>query len=121
DLYSFYHDVQWNGWNTEQMWRMEDHILRMGDSYYNMKERYHFNSPLYHVESLETRLLLWVGKNDYNTNWYQSIFLYNAMRRLGKEGRLILVENEGHALSKPENQSMLTIEIMKWFDKYLKN
>ena len=33
DLVSWYHDIQWEGWDTEQMWRMENHQFRMGGSF----------------------------------------------------------------------------------------
>lgn len=121
DFESYYHDVQWNGWGTEQMWRMEDHIFRLGKGFYEDKERYRNNSPLEHVESLKNPLLIWVGKNDYNTNWYQSLFLFMGMKRLNKEGKFLLLNNEAHVPLKLENRKDLTIEIFNWMEKYLKN
>src|SRR5690606_27930907 len=103
DLEIHYHDVQWNGWDTEQMWRMENQQFRMGKSFYDAKELYRFNSPLEHVESLQNSLLIWVGKHDYNTNWYQSLFLFMAMKRLNKEGKFIMMNNEGHSPLRYEN------------------
>jgi dipeptidyl aminopeptidase/acylaminoacyl peptidase len=119
DLVSWYHDIQGNGWDTEQMWRLENHQLRMGGSYYDHKKQYQKNSPLHNVENLNTPLLLWVGKNDYNVNWYQSIYMFMAMKRLGKKGKLLLFNDEGHYLAKPENQKMLSDEVFTWLNSYL--
>lgn len=118
DLVSFYHDIAWV-WHSDQMWRFESQQFRMGDSYYNMKNKYKENSPLQHIENLETPILLWTGRNDYNINWYQSIFMYTAMRRLNKPGSL-LIFNDQHSLTNLENQRNLSIEISNWFNKYLK-
>lgn len=119
DLVSFYHDVAWD-WNINQMWRSENQQFRMGRSFYEIKEAYYRNSPLSHIETLKTPLLLWTGKNDNNINWYQSIYMYMAMKRLKKPGKLLLFENEGHFLISPGNQKFLSNELMKWFDTYLK-
>lgn len=120
DLQTWSHDIQGNGWGTDQFWRTESHQFRMGDNYYNAKENYKNNSPLDQVEQMTTPLLLWSGKEDYNTHWYQSEFLFMGMKRLNKKGQLVLFENEGHYISKPENQRTLSELVMKWFDNYLK-
>ena len=119
DLVSWYHDIQWEGWDTEQMWRMENHQFRMGGSFYDHKSRYYRNSPLHNVEKLNTPLLLWVGKNDYNVNWYQGIYMFMAMKRLNKEGKLLLFNDEGHSMLKPENKKNLSEEVFSWFNHYL--
>jgi len=119
DLVSFYHDIWWE-LERAQAWRLESQQFRMGDSYYSLKKEYQLNSPLFHVEKLETPLLLWTGKLDSNVNWYQSVFMYSAMRRLKKPGRLIIFNDEGHSLIKPENQERLSKEVFDWFECYLK-
>lgn len=120
DLFSFYHDIQWS-WGDMQASRMENQQFRMGDSYYKIPDNYLKNSPIHHIKDLNTPLLLWTGKNDTNINWYQSNFMYSAMRRLNKEGKLIIFNNEGHTIESPSNQKILSDEIFKWFEKYLKD
>lgn len=120
DLISWYHDIQGNGWDTEQMWRMENHQFRMGGSFYDLKRQYYRNSPLHQIEKLDTPLLLWTGKNDYNVNWYQSIYLFMAMKRLNKEGKFLLFNDDGHSMIKPDNQKILSSEVFGWFNYYLK-
>lgn len=119
DLVSFYHDISWN-LKESQSWRMENQQFRMGGSFYGLKELYFANSPLNQIEKLKTPLLLWTGKNDDNINWYQSIFMFMGMKRLNKEGKLILFENENHVVLNRKNQQQLSNEIYSWFAKYLK-
>ncbi|WP_179367587.1 S9 family peptidase [Winogradskyella forsetii] len=119
NLEQYYHDIGWD-WSKAQIWRLEHQQYRMGGSYYKLKERYKRNSPLYYVEHLETPLLLWTGKEDYNVNWTQSTSMFMAMKRLAKPGKLLLFKNESHYLIQPEHQRDLSIETFNWFEYYLK-
>ena len=65
-------------------------------------------------------LLIWVGKNDYNINWNQGIYMFMAMKRLNKEGKLLLFRDEGHTMVNPENKKRLGQEVFSWFNYYLK-
>lgn len=120
DFTSHYHSVGWN-WKQPEIWRYESQQWRMGDSYYNIKDAYFRNSPIHHVENVRTPLLLWTGKEDYQIHWEQSIEMFLALKRLNKKSKLLLFENESHALMNKDNQKKLSIEIMDWFDKYCKN
>ncbi|WP_287005958.1 prolyl oligopeptidase family serine peptidase [Xanthomarina sp.] len=119
NLVQYYHEIGWE-WNKEQIWRLENQQYRMGDSYYKLKEAYKNNSPLSHIEQLETPLLLWTGKEDYNVNWTQSVSMFMAMKRLNKGGKLLLFDNETHYLINPDNQEALSLETFEWFEYYLK-
>ncbi|PWJ97883.1 dipeptidyl aminopeptidase/acylaminoacyl peptidase [Flavobacterium araucananum] len=119
DLVSWYHDVAWD-WKRDQMWRIESQQYRMGASFYDLKEQYNKNSPLYNVQQLNTPLLLWAGKEDYNVNWSQSIYMHMAMKRLHKKGKLLLFKNEGHNIMNLDNQELLSKEIEEWFDTFCK-
>lgn len=119
DLVTYYHDVAWD-YKLIQMSRMENQQLRMGDSFYNMKDSYYQNSPLAHVEKVTTPLLLWTGKKDTNVNWPQSVYMHMALKRLGKKAKLLLYENEDHILFKPQNQNHLSLSIFNWMETYVK-
>jgi len=119
DLVSYYHDVAWD-YKLIQMSRMENQQLRLGDSFYNMKDAYYQNSPLAHVEKVSTPLLLWTGNRDTNVNWSQSVFMYMALKRLGKKAKLLLYEDEDHILFKPQNQNHLSLSIFNWMETYVK-
>lgn len=119
DFVSHYHNVGWNS-NTPDIWRYESQQWRMGNSFYNIKDAYYNNSPIHHIESLQTPLLLWTGKVDYQVNWTQSIEFYLGMRRLGKIGKLLLYNKERHSITNPVNQKHLSNSILNWFDRFCK-
>lgn len=119
DLISYYHDYNIDN-QSDQLWRLENYQLRMGDSLYNLKDKYYQNSPLQYVEKLQIPILLWTGKEDYNVNWYQSVYFFMGIKRLGKKAELLLFDHEGHALKNKTNRQFLSTKIKNWFDTYLK-
>ncbi len=116
---SHYHSVGWT-WKQPEIWRYESQQWRMGDSFYNIRAAYIRNSPLHHVENVNTPLLLWSGKEDYQVHWTQSIEMFLALKRLNKKGKLLLFDNEPHTIMDNENQKKLSSEIMTWFQLYCK-
>lgn len=119
DLVNWYHDVN-EEWMSNQDWRLEAQQFRIGGSYYQMKQNYINNSPLTFIENIKSPILLWTGQKDTNINYKQSVFMYNALKRLNKEAKLLVVKNEAHYMTLPKNQEYLTNEIFNWFQKYLK-
>lgn len=120
DLQSWYLTM---GWNTMQpeFWRMEDQQFRMGTSLFESPEKYRQNSPITHIQNVNTPLLVWVGKEDYHVNWSQSVTMFLALKRLGKEVNLILYPEEGHVLIDPGNKKDVGVKVKEWFDYHLKN
>lgn len=119
DLVTYYHDISWS-MKKEQMWRIENQQFRMSPDFYKFKQDYINNSTLYHLDRINTPVLIWTGKEDDNANWYQNTYLYTGLRRLNKPVKMLLFNKEGHSIFEPINQKLLTIEIENWFDKYLK-
>ncbi len=103
------------------MFRYETQQFRMGKSFFEAKNNYIENSPLFHADKIKTPLLLLTGKNDYVVNWNQSIILFLALKRLNKTVNLILYPNEGHTLMNRKNIIDSSAKIKDWFDFYLKN
>lgn len=119
DLVNWYHDVN-EEWMSNQDWRLEAQQFRIGGGYYEMKQNYINNSPLTFIENIKSPILLWTGQKDTNINYKQSVFMYNALKRLNKEAKLLVIKNEAHYMTLPKNQEFLTNEIFNWFEKYLK-
>ncbi|WP_268225091.1 S9 family peptidase [Sinomicrobium oceani] len=94
--------------------------LRMGKPLFDNFTGYLKNSPLYHARNITTPLLSWTGKEDFHVAYDQSVALYMALRRLGKNNTMLLYPEEAHVLIKPSNQKDLTLRIRAWFDHYLK-
>ncbi len=104
----------------DEAWRYEHHQLRMGDSFTDNFQNFIENSPVYQAHSINTPLLGWVGKDDRNVHWTQSVELYLALRRLKKDHVLLVYPGEKHAIRDIEKQKDLTRRIKEWMDHYLK-
>jgi dipeptidyl aminopeptidase/acylaminoacyl peptidase len=120
DLVSFYHSVAFGDGEQIRIYWFESMHWRFTDSFYQNPKAYLRNSPLHHTANINTPLLLWTGGKDSRVDWRQSIELYSGLRRLGKEGALLLYPDEGHSISNKPNQVDLTRRIRAWFDTYLK-
>jgi fermentation-respiration switch protein FrsA (DUF1100 family) len=119
DLQSSYLYASWN-YKKPNFWHYEYNQLRMGGSIYNNYLGFISNSPTYHAEKVNTPLLSWTGQNDMQVHYYQSIELYLAFRRLGKEHIMLIYPGQGHALADNAAQEDLTEKIEAWFGYHLK-
>lgn len=102
------------------IFRFETHQWRFGKSFFDDQELYFRNSPIHHAKNISTPLLLITGDNDYVINWQQSLYMFNAMKRLGKDVQLLLYRNEGHSISGAKNRKDVSRRTKEWFDYYLK-
>lgn len=102
------------------MFRYETQQFRMGKNFFEAKNNYMQNSPLFYADRIETPLLLITGKKDYTVNWQQSITMYLALKRLNKNVNLVLYPNEGHSFMKRKNILDSSQKIKEWFNYYLK-
>ncbi|SMC88792.1 S9 family peptidase [Pedobacter africanus] len=120
DLISFYHTI--NPYTGEpDMWRFKNQQWNMGGSPYELPELYKANSPIAHVQNVQTPVLLWTGKSDSQVDPHQTMEFYLALRRLGKKGIMLQYPNEGHALLDSENRKDLTNRMLDWFNYFLKD
>jgi dipeptidyl aminopeptidase/acylaminoacyl peptidase len=83
-------------------------------------ESYIRNSPVFHIERMNTPLLVAFGDKDGAVEFNQGVELYNAARRAGKEMVLLVYEGENHSLAQRPNQLDYHRRIMQWFGHYLK-
>ncbi|WP_127139403.1 alpha/beta hydrolase family protein [Flagellimonas oceanensis] len=107
-------------WGLGEAWRYEHHQLRMGDSFTNNFQSFIENSPVYQAHSINTPLLGWVGKEDRNVHWTQSVELYLALRRLKKDHVLLVYPGEKHTIRNKERQKDLSRRTNEWMGHYLK-
>mgnify|MGYP003951558063 CR=1 FL=1 len=104
----------------DEAWRYEHHQLRMGNSFVENFQSFIENSPVYQAHSINTPLLGWVGKDDRNVHWTQSVELYLALRRLKKDHVLLVYPGEKHAIRNKEKRKDLSRRINAWIGHYLK-
>ena len=119
NLVSFNFTLNWVVGKPDN-WRMETQQWRIRKSFYEDKELYKTNSPIEYADQIQTPLLTWSGKKDFQINWHQSIEWYLALRNLHKKNILLLYPDEGHVLLNPNNQKDLNQKTKEWFDYYLK-
>ncbi|MEG1026455.1 MAG: prolyl oligopeptidase family serine peptidase [Flavobacterium sp.] len=120
DIVNWYHSVKWSSGRPE-IWRFYYESYRMGKSFTEIPDKYYANSPLTHVNNINTPVFLWTGKEDYQVNWSQTISMYLALKERKKSVSLLLYPKEGHVLENKSNQKDLSDRVKKWFDSYLKN
>lgn len=106
----------------ERMFQMslaESGQTRMGGAPWEDPQRYVRNSPLFHVEQVETPLLIVQGDMDY-VPLGQGEQFFSALYRQGKRARFVRYWGEGHVLQSPANIRHMWEEIYAWFDDHLK-
>jgi len=80
-------------------------------------------SPFFSANRLKTPLLLIHGAEDANpgTTPIQSQKLFEAIRGNGGTARLVFLPHEPHWYSAMESNEQLIYEMLRWFDKYVKD
>jgi dipeptidyl aminopeptidase/acylaminoacyl peptidase len=80
-------------------------------------------SPFFFADRLKTPLLIVHGAEDANpgTTPLQANKLYEAIRGNGGITRLVLLPHEPHWYTAMESNEQLVCEMLRWFDKYVKN
>ena len=119
DLVSMYLSVYWNTGSTDAR-IFEISQGRMAVPFWEDIDAYIANSPVFHVEQLNTPLLVAHGDDDGAVDFNQGVEYYNAARRAGKQFVLLVYEGENHGNRKRANQIDYHDRIMQWFGHYLK-
>lgn len=71
-------------------------------------------SPLLRVEMITAPLLLVAGGNDTNVPPSESRQMFDALTRLGRRVECLVFDEEGHAIVKRENRTVLVETIGNW-------
>jgi hypothetical protein len=119
NMTSAYGGIRWES-GVARQFQYEKTQSRIGGSLWEYPERFIENSALFHADRIQTPLLLEHGDEDGAVPWYQSIELYLAMRRLGKDCIFLQYRGEPHHLRKYPNKLDYAIKMKQYFDHYLK-
>jgi dipeptidyl aminopeptidase/acylaminoacyl peptidase len=92
-------------------------------SVWEAPEVYTKASTFFYADKLKTPLLIVHGGDDANpgTTPLQSTKLYEALRGNGGVTRLVVLPHEPHWYAARESNEQLVYEMLRWFDKYVKN
>lgn len=119
NLMSMYLSFYWNSGGTDAR-IFEISQGRMQVPWWEDWDSYEANSPLHHIQNMNTPLLMMFGTNDGAVEYNQGVEFYNAARRLGKQMVMLSYEGENHGLAREPNQLDYQSRIMQWFGHYLK-
>ena len=90
-----------------------------GASVYDDPAVYARSSPISFIKNVHTPTLVLHGDRDSEVPTPQGYEFWHALKTLGVPTQLVIFENEGHAVSKPEHVRDMMRRVGEWFDKYL--
>lgn len=103
---------------TEELWFPE---WDMGKSPWQEPRLYKRWSPQEYAANFKTPTLVTHGELDYRVPFAESLQLFTALQRQGIPSRLVVFPDEGHVISKPQNNVRWWKEIHRWLEKFLKD
>ncbi len=119
NLISMYLSFYWNSGSTDAR-IFEISQGRMEVPWWEDYEAYVANSPVHHIQNMNTPLLMAFGTEDGAVEFNQGVEFYNAARRAGKDFVLLVYEGENHSLARRPNQVDYHRRTLEWFNHYLK-
>ena len=119
NMTSAYGGIRW-GSGLARLFQYETGQSRLGASIFDRRYLYIENSPLFYAHEINTPLLIMHGDADEAVPWEQSIELYLAMRRAGKDVIFLQYRDELHHLQKYPNKIDYTIRMKEYFDHHLR-
>ena len=92
-------------------------------SFWEAPEVYFNMSPFMHADKINEPILLIHGREDNNTGTYpmQSERLYEALKGLGGNARLVMLPCESHHYKARESVFHVLWETNRWLEEYVKN
>ncbi len=120
ELTSMYNSYYWNAGMTDQQ-LMETSQGRMEVPFWEDPKAYFDNSPVWQSAKRTAPILITFGDQDGAVDWHQGQYLYNTLRRMGKNAVMLVYAGENHGLSKRANQLDYAHRVRHFLDVYLKN
>lgn len=95
---------------------------RMGGSPFEFKDRYLSQSAFFHLDQVETPVLLMHGRKDHTILFEEGAMMFYALRRLGKEADFVAYREGDHSLYRHSRADGLDVHyrMLDWFRKYLR-
>ncbi len=105
----------------EGFWGYSYSEVSMAESYpWTRKDLYVEQSPLYNADKIHTPILFLHGSQDNNVPVGESIQMFTALKLLGRETALVIVNGEDHQINDYRKRQKWQNTIFAWFEKYLK-
>jgi len=120
DMISFYTDSPRLGVrNTHAPEKSQD---RIGGTMWEQQQKYIQHSSVLSADRIKTPLLLMHGEQDHNVPYRQSMEMYYALRRLGKDVKWVTYTHGGHGMPTSTVDEVYDYhrQIVSWWDDHLK-
>lgn len=119
NMTSAYGGIRWaTGMNRQ--FQYEKTQSRIGKTLWEDLDLYIENSPLFHLDKVNTPVVIMANDDDGAVPWWQGIEMFTALRRLGKPSWMLNYNNDAHNLVKRQNRKDIQIRQQQFFDHYLK-
>lgn len=102
--------------STEELWFPE---WEFGGPPWTNRAAYEKWSPHRFAQNFRTPTLVIHGARDFRVPDTQGLQLFTTLRRQGVPARLVYFPDEGHWISRPENQRAWWQEVQAWLARYL--
>lgn len=119
NMFSAYGGIRWESGMNRQF-QYEKTQSRIGATIWERPDLYVENSPLFHLQKVNTPLVIMANDADGAVPWYQGIELFTAMRRLNKPVWMLNYNGEAHNLVERKNRKDISIREQQYFDWLLK-
>jgi dipeptidyl aminopeptidase/acylaminoacyl peptidase len=95
---------------------------RMGGSPFEVQDRYLSQSAFFHLDQVETPVLITHGMKDYTILFEEGAMMFYALRRLGKEATFVAYRDGDHSLYRNSRADALDVHqrMLDWFALYLR-
>lgn len=77
-------------------------------------------SPIHKIDRVTSPTIVLHGANDTNVPVIEAEQVVESLERRGVPVKYVLFPDEGHGFTKKANRITSTLEIVRWFDKYLR-
>ena len=91
-----------------------------GKSVYEDPQVYARSSPITFIRNVRTPTLVLHGERDAEVPLPQGYEFWHALKALGVETQLVVYEDEGHRIQRPDHVRDRVERIVGWFDSHLK-
>lgn len=99
---------------TDMQWIQPEYL---GKYFWKDKDAYINHSAIFHVQSIQTPLLILHGQNDKRVPIGQAYEFYHALKAQGKTVKMLMSPNSGHAPTNPSIIIANTQAINAWLTK----
>ena len=91
-------------------------------NFWQASDTYAAMSPFFHADKINTPILFIHGEEDNNSGTFpmQSERMYQAVRGLGGQARLVMLPNESHGYRARESILTMMAETHDWLEQHVK-